>query len=204
MSSLLNVGARALLANQVALSTTGHNIANASTVGYSRQTAVLQQVPGQYTGSGYIGKGVEVQTIERSHNEFLTRQAALAQSVQAMDATRADRLVSLEDIFQGGTSGLGAAVNDMLNALLRRGQHADRHDRAQRGDHARRRDGRALPRRAGPARRPAIRRERSSSAIRSRRINSAGARARRAERTDRSRAGRRPAARTTCSTSATR
>jgi flagellar hook-associated protein 1 FlgK len=34
MSSLLNVGARALLANQIALSTTGHNIANASTVGY--------------------------------------------------------------------------------------------------------------------------------------------------------------------------
>lgn len=117
MSSLLNVGARALLANQIALATTGHNIANASTVGYSRQTAVMQQVPGQYTGGGYIGKGVEVQTIERSHNEFLTRQAALAQSVHAMDATRADRLASLEDIFQGGSSGLGAAVNDLLNGF---------------------------------------------------------------------------------------
>ncbi len=117
MSSLLNVGARALLANQIALSTTGNNIANAGTVGYSRQTAVMQQVPGQYTGGGYIGKGVEVQTIERSHNEFLTRQAALAQSVASMDATRADRLSSLEDIFQGGTSGLGAAVNDLLNSF---------------------------------------------------------------------------------------
>ncbi|MBU1361695.1 MAG: flagellar hook-associated protein FlgK [Gammaproteobacteria bacterium] len=117
MSSLLNVGARALLANQIALSTTGHNIANASTVGYSRQTAVMQQVPGQFTGSGYIGKGVEVSTIERAHSDFLTRQAAVAQSVQAMDVTRADRMASLEDIFQGGTSGLGAAVSDMLNAF---------------------------------------------------------------------------------------
>ena len=40
--SLLNVGARALLANQVALQTAGHNIANVSTAGYSRQTVVLQ------------------------------------------------------------------------------------------------------------------------------------------------------------------
>ena len=117
MSSLLNVGARALIANQTALSTTGNNIANASTVGYSRQSVVMSQVPGQETGSGYIGKGVQVTTIERSHNEFLTRQAAQAQSVQAMDATRANRLASLEDIFQGGASGLGAAVSDMLNAF---------------------------------------------------------------------------------------
>ncbi|RYF74654.1 MAG: flagellar hook-associated protein FlgK [Comamonadaceae bacterium] len=117
MSSLLNVGTRALLANQTALQTTGHNISNASTVGYSRQTAVLRQVEGQYTGSGYIGKGVEVGGIERAHNAFLTRQSALAASVQAMDATRADRLASLEDIFQGGTSGLGASVNDLVNAF---------------------------------------------------------------------------------------
>ncbi len=117
MSSLLNVGARALLANQIALSTTGHNIANASTAGYSRQSAVMSQVEGQYTGGGYIGKGVQVTTIERAHSEFLTRQASVAGSVSAMDSTRATQLASLEDIFQGGTSGLGAAVSDMLNAF---------------------------------------------------------------------------------------
>ncbi|RYF74911.1 MAG: flagellar hook-associated protein FlgK, partial [Comamonadaceae bacterium] len=117
MSSLLNVGARALLANEVALATTGHNISNANTVGYSRQTATMQQVPGQFTGSGYIGKGVEVVTVSRAHNEFLTRQASLAQSVAAMDGSRANRLSALEDIFRGGASGLGGAVNDMLNAF---------------------------------------------------------------------------------------
>ena len=40
MSNLLNVGSRALLANEVALQTIGHNIANSSTVGYSRQDSV--------------------------------------------------------------------------------------------------------------------------------------------------------------------
>jgi flagellar hook-associated protein 1 FlgK len=117
MSNLLNVASRALMANQTALSTTGQNISNANTVGYSRQSAVLQSVPGQYTGSGYIGKGVEVADITRSHNEFLARQATQSQSVAAMDSTRADRLSALEDVFPSGTSGLGAAVGDMLNAF---------------------------------------------------------------------------------------
>ena len=35
--SLLNVGARALMANQIALQTTGHNIANVNTAGYSQR-----------------------------------------------------------------------------------------------------------------------------------------------------------------------
>ena len=76
--SLLNVGSRALLANQAALQTAGHNIANVSTPGYSRQSVVLQTVQGQFTGGGYIGKGVDVQTIQRNHSELLTRQSTAA------------------------------------------------------------------------------------------------------------------------------
>ncbi len=114
---LLNVGTRALLANQAALQTAGHNIANVNTPGYSRQTVVLQETPGQFSGAGYIGKGVEITTIQRNYSEFLTRQAAVATAQQSADSTRAERLRQLEDVFQGGTSGLGAAVNDMLNAL---------------------------------------------------------------------------------------
>ncbi|WP_374606316.1 flagellar hook-associated protein FlgK [Diaphorobacter nitroreducens] len=115
--SLLNVGARALLANQVALETTGHNIANVSTAGYSRQSVSMEAVQGQFTGSGYIGKGVQVSTILRNHNELLTRQAAAAQAVQAGDTVRADRLMQMQDIFQGGSTGLGAAITDMLNSM---------------------------------------------------------------------------------------
>ena len=58
--SLLNVGARALLANQVALQTAGHNIANVNTPGYSRQTIQLESSGGQLSGNGFFGKGVEV------------------------------------------------------------------------------------------------------------------------------------------------
>jgi flagellar hook-associated protein 1 FlgK len=115
--SLLNVGARALLANQVALQTAGHNIANVNTAGYSRQTVVLQTVQGQFTGGGYIGQGVDVQTILRNQSDLLTRQSANAGSVQAADIVRSERLAQLQDVFSGGTSGLGAAINDMMNAF---------------------------------------------------------------------------------------
>lgn len=115
--SLLNVGARALQANQVALQTAGHNIANVSTAGYSRQSVVLQTVQGQFTGGGYIGKGVEVATVLRNHSELLTRQATAAASIDAGDTTRLERLRQLQDVFSGGENGIGMSVNQMMNAL---------------------------------------------------------------------------------------
>ncbi len=115
--SLLNLGTRALQVNQIALQTTGNNIANVNTVGYSRQKAVLEAVQGQYTGAGFIGKGVNVQTIQRNFDEFLTRQAALASSNQYADRTRSDYLKQLEGIFEGGKQGLGSSISDMMNAF---------------------------------------------------------------------------------------
>lgn len=114
---LLNLGTRALVVNQLALQTTGNNIANVNTVGYSRQKAVMETVEGQFSGAGYVGAGVNVQTIQRNYDEFLTRQSALASSNQYADTTRADYLKQLEGIFEGGKQGLGAAISDMMNSF---------------------------------------------------------------------------------------
>jgi flagellar hook-associated protein 1 FlgK len=114
---LLNVGTRALQANQVALQTAGNNIANVNVPGYSRQRVVLETVAGQFTSSGYVGQGVGVQTIQRNFSEFLTRQSTLAASTQSADATRSDKLRQLEGIFSGGKEGLGASISDMMNAF---------------------------------------------------------------------------------------
>ena len=114
---VLDIGAKALMANQIALQTTGNNIANVNTEGYSRQRVALTSTLGQFTGGGYIGKGVDVSTITRNYSDFLTRQAALAGSVSAGDIARSDKLKQLEGIFEGGESGLGAAINDMLNSF---------------------------------------------------------------------------------------
>ena len=117
MANLLNIGAHALLTNQLALQTTGNNIANVNTPGYSRQSVVMGAVEGHYLGNGYYGNGVEAVTVLRGHSDFLTRQATLSSSISAADSKRLDNLKQLEDLFQGGTDGLGAAVSNMLNAF---------------------------------------------------------------------------------------
>ncbi|OWQ91321.1 flagellar hook-associated protein FlgK [Roseateles aquatilis] len=117
-SPLLSLGMRAMFANQAALQTIGQNIANANTPGYSRQDVVLTTPEGQFTGAGYFGKGVNVETVTRSHNEFLTREAAAAKSQAFMDTSMQSQLGQLEKLFPTGSDGLGQATNDFLNALV--------------------------------------------------------------------------------------
>ncbi|MFG6465605.1 flagellar hook-associated protein FlgK [Roseateles sp. BYS87W] len=118
MAGLLTLGARAMFANQAALQTIGQNIANANTPGYSRQSVVLTTSPGQYTGAGFFGKGVDVQTVVRSHNEYLTREAVNAKSTAMADSTRSEQLARMEKLFPPGTDGLGYAASQFLNAMV--------------------------------------------------------------------------------------
>ena len=118
MGNLLNVGARAMLANQAALSVIGHNIANANTPGYSRQSPLLSTAVAQFSGSGFIGKGVDVDTVLRAYNRFMTAEANSARSEAQRDGALRDNLLRLEQIFPPGESGLGNAANQFLNAMI--------------------------------------------------------------------------------------
>ena len=115
-SMLMTLGTRALNAAYAQLLTTSNNIANANTPGYSRQEAKLVATEGQFTGSGYFGRGVTVQTVSRASNMFLQAQAATTRSAAAGDATRKDLLTQLEKVFGTGAAGLGAAATGMFNA----------------------------------------------------------------------------------------
>jgi len=117
MPTLLNIGTSALLSNQQVLRTTGNNIANVNTQGYTRQTVKLEAVQGQYQGKGYDGGGVDAVTVLRNHSDMLTRQVALTGSIAAADEKRLQQLRKLEDLLPGGATGLGAAMGDMLNAF---------------------------------------------------------------------------------------
>jgi flagellar hook-associated protein 1 len=116
-SPLMLLGVKAMAANYAALQTTGNNIANASVSGYSRQTAQLATSPSQYTGAGFFGRGVDVATVTRSHDEFLTREASTARALAGMDSARLTQLQRLENIFGTGEAGLGSATTDLMNAL---------------------------------------------------------------------------------------
>lgn len=118
--SLMNVGVSALNANQQALTTVGHNIANVNTPGYSRQTVYTKAIPGQTAScaSGFIGKGVQVATVMRNYSALLNRQSNAANAIHAADTSRLQGLMQMQDVFKGGDGSLGAAVTNMMNAFV--------------------------------------------------------------------------------------
>ncbi|MDR0643358.1 MAG: flagellar hook-associated protein FlgK [Treponema sp.] len=79
----IEIGKRAVSANEQAINTTGHNISNASTEGYSRQRAQLSTfapiyLPGlnRENSAGQIGMGVTVERIERVRDQLLDKRIA--------------------------------------------------------------------------------------------------------------------------------
>ena len=70
MANTLGIGTTALSALQRAISTTGQNIANVNTDGYSRQSVTFSARPAQDIGAGYLGSGVQVTSIDRAYSQF--------------------------------------------------------------------------------------------------------------------------------------
>jgi flagellar hook-associated protein 1 FlgK len=114
----MSIGKTAMFANYAALQTVGNNIANANTPGYSRQETHLADAPGQFTGSGFFGRGVSVTTVQRSYDKYLSNQAVASNAVAAGDAARLDKLGQLEDVFPIGTSGVGYSSGEFLNSFV--------------------------------------------------------------------------------------
>ena len=117
MSALLNIGVRSLMANQAVLQITGHNIANANTPGYSRQTVNLESVAGARTAFGFMGQGVNLESVQRAHSSVLTVQTTAAMAEYAADAIRAEKLSQMEGAFPTGSASIGLAINNMLSAF---------------------------------------------------------------------------------------
>lgn len=70
----LEIGKRALLAQQYSLNLTGHNIANVNTPGFSRQQAIMVSSLPMVSAKGNFGTGVEVTTVRHLRAIFLDEQ----------------------------------------------------------------------------------------------------------------------------------
>ncbi|MEK8048629.1 flagellar hook-associated protein FlgK [Ideonella sp. DXS22W] len=116
-SSLLSLGSQALFASYRQIQTTSHNISNANTEGYSRQTNIQSTNTAQEFSGGWLGRGVSVTTVKRASDSFLTDRAASLKSAAASDAALSDLMGQLEKMFPGGESGLGNAATQIFNAF---------------------------------------------------------------------------------------
>lgn len=70
MADLMQIGLSGIYSSQAQLATTGHNIANVNTQGYSRQTVEVATNGADRYGDYFIGRGSIVSGIERAYDQF--------------------------------------------------------------------------------------------------------------------------------------
>lgn len=117
MSDILSTSISGLLAFQQALSVTSNNVSNAATPGYSLQNINMREALGQGTASGYIGSGVNVQSITRSYDETLAQQVRTSSSSYQSFNTVATQAAQIDNMLSDTSTGLTATLQNFVNAL---------------------------------------------------------------------------------------
>ncbi|WP_031584369.1 flagellar hook-associated protein FlgK [Selenomonas bovis] len=117
----LNTMVRGIYSNQLSLDTTGHNITNASTEGYSRQSVNLAATRGQQVSSIYgqvmVGTGVDSTSIERARNVYADKQYWSETAQQQYYKTQQTNYDKVEAIFNdSGNTGVKNALTEFYNA----------------------------------------------------------------------------------------
>lgn len=117
MANILSIGQTALNAAQVGLATTGHNIANASTEGFSRQVVVQGSLAGAPASFGSLGKGTEVQAVKRVYNEFLTNQVLNSHTSQNGLSSYYTQIKQINNMFADPTVGVTPALQEFFKGV---------------------------------------------------------------------------------------
>ncbi|MBM5571371.1 MULTISPECIES: flagellar hook-associated protein FlgK [Deefgea] len=116
-SSVFGIGVSGLNAANLGLTTTGHNIANVNTDGFSRQ-GIRQSAPfPQLSGSGFNGLGVKVDSIVRVYDQFLTKAVEVAQTQSSYQNTRLSHLAEINNIVADPTAGVSPALQDFFSSV---------------------------------------------------------------------------------------
>ena len=110
----LELGKKSLTAAQTGQSTSGHNIANVDTKGFSRQD--VQLIAARPTESG-VGMGVEVGQVRRIQDEFTKRKVIDETSELGTWNTKAETLDQIQVIFTDlEGNGLRGALDEFWSA----------------------------------------------------------------------------------------
>lgn len=117
MADPLNIGVSGLLAAQRNVATTNHNIANVNTEGYSRQRVGQETRIPQASGSGFVGKGVDVATVRRIADGFLNKQLENTLSSEAKFAAFTEYANFVEGVVAGENTGVAPALTNFFDAL---------------------------------------------------------------------------------------
>ena len=117
MADMLNTALSAINSYQRALATTGHNIANANTEGFSRQTVNLSSTLPQSIGVGAIGSGVGVSSITRSYDQFVVEQMRSSSSAYNQFQNYSELSSQIDKLLSDPATGVSGALNGFFGSL---------------------------------------------------------------------------------------
>ena len=117
INSILNIGSGALFANQTAIQTTGNNIANVNTEGYSRQAVRFEEYPSLDYRPGQIGQGVRAAEVYRMFDRFVEKAYLNKSSLDSRWQEQTGLLQSVESLFNEANSpGIASAMQKFFDA----------------------------------------------------------------------------------------
>lgn len=114
---MLNIGMSGINAAQVALSTTSHNIANASTSGYNRQRIGQTSSDPIATGSGFVGQGTTVTTVTRIYSSYIANQVNQFQTTASQYSAYYGQISQINNTLADSTAGLSPALSSLFTAM---------------------------------------------------------------------------------------
>ncbi|NRA36964.1 MAG: flagellar hook-associated protein FlgK [Planctomycetes bacterium] len=118
MADSLLIGLSALQAHKRAMDVTSHNIANAATPGYTRQTVALSTPTPELIRPGTIGRGVRVDSIDRNYDALITERLRESETEIARLDTLGKGLEDLELVYnEPGSGGLSNVINNLFSTL---------------------------------------------------------------------------------------
>ncbi|MGG7650580.1 flagellar hook-associated protein FlgK [Pseudomonas sp. ES4] len=115
--SLLNIGMSGLSASQSSLMTTGNNIANVDTAGYSRQQTVQGTKASQQFGNVYIGTGTTLADVRRVYNSYLDAQLQTTTSLNSDSAAYLGQVTPLDKLLSDSGTGLNGALTKFFASV---------------------------------------------------------------------------------------
>lgn len=118
LSGLLSIARTALLTQQKAIDTSGHNIANASTEGFSRQRLMLEPEVPLNTPVGQLGRGVTASGIQRVRDQFLDATFRSENGDLGRYQTTQDLLTQVQGVFgEPSDTGIAAGIDQLFSAF---------------------------------------------------------------------------------------
>jgi flagellar hook-associated protein 1 len=118
ISGMMNIAREALMTSQAEMDTTSHNIANANTDGYTKQKVVTEAATPIQSTYGFLGSGVQIQSIERVRDAYVDEQTMNLNSDLSEATIQQQTMSNVESIFnETSGDGLSGQLNNLFAAF---------------------------------------------------------------------------------------